>query len=162
MSTPARCLHALTLAAVVPALLLPLALAGALGFDPATLRGLTTSLQDAQRRRRDLEESRRAFQAQHEAKRRVGRALASGEITLDEAAARLSDIHHADPGFCWYGFGAAYPDMTDDERHRRHAADIAVLVAREEWGEAAAARQAARLEGELRGLAACGDVSWKR
>jgi hypothetical protein len=159
MSTPAPWTHALALAAAAAAaaLLLPPLLAPALGLDPASLRGLAATLEGLERQRRDLEEEGRAHEARVAVHRRVGRALASGELTLAEAAARLGELHRADRRFCWDGFRDAYPGGDDGERHARNAAGLAVMVAREELGEAEAERLEARLERAL-GRAARGSA----
>src|SRR5262249_6608903 len=101
MKLPARWLRVLTLAAILLAIVVPLTLVIPLGLDPLPLRDLATNLEEARQRQRDLDELDRTVQARHEAKRRVGLALASGEIDPVEAAARLCDIHNADPTFAW-------------------------------------------------------------
>lgn len=82
-----------------------------------------------------------------EAKRQTVRALAAGQLSLLEAAARFRELDRKDPHFPWPVFRRHYPYPTDEERHCRA---VIATAESEFWPVSSeAATLVARLNAEL-------------
>ena len=98
----------------------------------------------------------RSFARRSDAKQEVARELASGRLTLLEAAARARDIDRAAPDFPWAGFRLADPAGPDDERHCREV--IGLIRATLPHTDPATEAAARRCEADLRSHVARGTL----
>jgi hypothetical protein len=89
-------------------------------------------------------------------KQALAREVADGRLTLRDAAARYRELDEAAPGFHWEEFRRKYPGASDEERHCREVISFVRGLPDRKDGEEAVA---ARLESELQGYVARGDLS---
>jgi hypothetical protein len=121
-----------------------------LGLDVWNVGQLLRELKAQERLGKQLEAEDKVILDDYAAKRQIAREVASGGLTLLEAAAQFRHLNETRPDFNWSRFRLANPGNSDVESHCRQVLAFVDDSLLEDRDPSRAATVGARLEAELR------------